>query len=146
MELILFKVNESSNSINKTLENGLSIDVNFKADTDLKTPTIKLANIDDLENGRFNYFYLPDLDKYYFINQVQIVNNNMVSLNCEIDLLMTYKNIVLNSHARLKRNIKTGDYLKFNNEEEIYTTIETIEGNVSLTGNESSPILTTIGL
>ena len=106
MKMYLYNVNDAENVINKTLVNGLEIDINLKASVDIVNPEIVL-------NGDFrgyNYVHLPDLHRYYFIDRIEQLNLKLVKLNLSCDVLETYKVDILNSNARFKRNIKNGDF------------------------------------
>lgn len=55
-----------------------------------------------IDNFNYNYCYIPKLNKYYFINNLSIVNNSVILLSLKIDVLMSYKNILLETKARVK--------------------------------------------
>lgn len=139
MQMILYKISDSKNTLNKTLEDGLTININLKSNTDIVRPDILLS---DIEAG-YNYFHLPELDRYYFIERVEQINNRLVKLSCKIDVLMTYKNEILSSNARFRRNIKTGDYIDTVIERSHLTQIKTFESGVTLT--DPVNILVTVG-
>lgn len=106
MKMYLYNINDAENVINKTLVNGLEIDINLKASVDIVNPEIVL-------NGDFrayNYVHLPDLNRYYFIDRIEQLNLKLVKLNLYCDVLETYKEDILNSNARFRRNIKNGDF------------------------------------
>lgn len=57
----------------------------------------------------FNYVYIPNLNRYYFVSQVTILNNNLCELSLSIDVLMTYRNGIYKLHAFVDRNESTYD-------------------------------------
>lgn len=140
MKMYLYHVNDAENVINKTLVNGLEIDINLKASVDIVNPEIVL-------NGDFrgyNYAHLPDLNRYYFIDRIEQLNLKLVKLNLSCDVLETYKDDILNSNARFKRNIKNGDYqnisIDYSNQ-----TISTNYNSDGLPMDGSTMIISTIG-
>ena len=140
MKMYLYHVNDAENVINKTLVNGLEIDINLKASVDLVNPEIVL-------NGDFrgyNYAHLPDLNRYYFIDRIEQLNLKLVKLNLSCDVLETYKADILNSNARFKRNIKNGDYqnisIDYSNQ-----TISTNYNSDGLPMDGNTMIISTIG-
>lgn len=44
--------------------------------------------------GDFNYIYIPDFKRYYFVESVSLAENGMNVYECECDYLMTYKTII----------------------------------------------------
>lgn len=106
IDLILYSINDGDNVINKNLINGVTIPINLKQGFDIINPDIVLNG----DYRGFNYAHIPSLNRFYFINSVEQLNLRLVKLNMTCDVLETYKADILNSNARFKRNIKTGDY------------------------------------
>lgn len=144
MILQLCVVNDGDNVINKTLTNILEIDIRLKKDFDIESPAIYLSGETSLTYLDFNYCVIPDLNRNYFIDSYEQINSKVVKLNCVCDVLETYKNDIMGSNARYKRNLKTGDY----NDVSLDKTTESIIikhlSNVDITG-QSSMIMSTIG-
>lgn len=146
MELILYTVIDSDNTIGKTKTNDYSLEINLKADTDIIRPSILLMEIAGVDFKDFNYAYIPMLERYYLITDIENINNKMWRLNCECDVLETYKAEILASNARLKRQLKTGDYENVFIESSVAKTVSTFESDGGFKQGESSVILTTIGI
>ena len=88
------------NELNKELPTVAIIDCVLKQ----KSNTINFDLIlnKKIDNFNYNYCYIPKLNKYYFINNVTILNNNVILLSLKVDVLMSYKNILLETKARIK--------------------------------------------
>ena len=106
MQLNLYKTLDSENVINKTLTDLMTVDINLKASVNIVDPEIVLHG----DFRGFNYAHIPSLNRFYFINNIEQLNLRLVKLNMTCDVLETYKADILNSNARFKRNIKTGDF------------------------------------
>ena len=106
IDLILYSINDGDNVINKNLANGVTVPINLKQGFDIINPDIVLNG----DYRGFNYAHIPSLNRFYFINNVEQLNLRLVKLNMTCDVLETYKAEILNSNARFKRNIKTGDF------------------------------------
>ena len=145
MKLFLYDVDDGDNVINKTLPVPVEIEIRLSNDVDVINPTIRLRNIAGVDYGDFNYAYIDVLGRYYFIDKLGRVSasDNMLYLSC--DVLETYKDEILSSKARLKRNIKTGDYYNTSIDYSVLTTISKFNSSVSLT-DDKSLILTTVGV
>lgn len=48
------------------------------------------------ENFKYNYCYIEDLNKYYFVKNINRIDNNYLMIDLKLDVLQTYKDIILN--------------------------------------------------
>ena len=138
MILILYKTDDSPNTINKTLSDSLELNINLKKDTDIINPELVLKG----DFRGFNYAYIPELNRYYFINSMEQLNFILVKLYLECDVLETYKNDILNSSGIIKRDITDGDYGVVSAESSI-NDITTHKADVTL-ALENNIVLTTL--
>lgn len=145
MDLILYSVDDSDNTIGKTLANGLVIPINLKRGVNLTTPSITLANIPGVDFTDYNYAHIAELGRFYFINQVENVSSRIWILELTCDVLETYKADILAANCRFMRNIKNGDYLDTSIDMSTLTTVQKYDSDVTAFTDESSLILTTVG-
>jgi hypothetical protein len=145
MKLFLYAITDGDNVINKTLPTPVEIDIQLRNDVDVISPQINLRNIVGINYDDFNYAYIDVLDRYYFIDKLGRVNisDNILYLSC--DVLETYKTEILLSNARLKRNIKNGDYIDVNVENSIVQSVMLYNSDKGLVDGESTKIFITIG-
>lgn len=145
VDLILYRVKDGENVINKTMTDKLVIPINLKRDADIVSPEIVLKNIDGVDFNSYNYAHIPLLKRYYFINSITNLNNvlNMFSLEC--DVLETYKEDILNCDARFKRKLQHGDYMDSVVDKSLLTTVAKHESDKVVFKNKKSIILTTLG-
>lgn len=112
MEINLYKYNKDPNTINKTLGNPNVISGYMSNDLDIDSPTIKLASYD----MEYNYIYIPVLKRYYFIDDVTIDPNGIWHLKLSLDVLMTFKDEILNATVTITKqktnNLDSADYAK----------------------------------
>lgn len=146
MKLFLYDVVDGDNVINKTLPVPVEIEIRLSNDVDVINPTIRLRNIEGINYDDYNYAFIDVLGRYYFIDKLGRVSatDNMLYLSC--DVLETYKTEILNSNARFKRNLKTGDYQNVFIESSIFKTVSKHESNGGFVDGQTSVILTTIGV
>lgn len=142
MILKLCNTVDAENVLGKNIVVLATININLKNSVDINNPNIILV-VDGFNPDDINYCELDIVNKKYFVRSIERVNNRMISLNCECDVLETYKVDILNSNSRYKRNIKTGDYL---NAMMDFSTLKTVTKNVSSKGleGEATMILTTM--
>lgn len=55
------------------------------------------------ENIFINYIYVPKFGRYYYINNITILNNNMVQIDCSVDVLMSFKDEIKNTKQHIVR-------------------------------------------
>lgn len=54
----------------------------------------------------FNYIYIPDFEKYYFVERIEIAENDIKNYNCKCDVLTSNKEIVMKSKIKCDGNTK----------------------------------------
>lgn len=88
--------------IGKTLDAGSSFDCLLKADTSVLRPTI-IVDSDSASIKGYNYMYIADFGRYYFIDDIVSKNNNIWEISGHVDVLETYKSGILTNNAIIKR-------------------------------------------
>ena len=99
MTAILYNNVSDSRKINKDLTELSTINITLYLDTNVETPVFKVKNF--INNA--NYMYVPDLHRYYYINNYTL-SNQCVYLHCSVDVLETYKTEILNSEYLISRS------------------------------------------
>lgn len=95
MKLEFYHTDDSPNTINKALTKTGEYEITLKASTNLLRPDMVFSAKDFPANTN----YMLMLDKYYFVELEYIRNNLLVIIHSTIDVLETYKDIILNSQA-----------------------------------------------
>lgn len=90
MQIKFFNTSSENNRIGKTLENETTLTGNFKGEVDLQNPVLTVTT--DLLN--FNYCYMPDFGRYYFIDKIEITRVGLYTIYLKIDVLETYKDAI----------------------------------------------------
>lgn len=95
MIINFYHTDNPQNTIGKTLTQLTNKDIALKANTDLINPSLLFKN----DNFNKDVNYMKMLDRYYFVELKFIRSNTLVILNCNLDVLETYKDSILNSQA-----------------------------------------------
>lgn len=140
MELKLYVTSSPVNQLDKVLTEERVENITLRRDFDILNPTITLK----IEDIGYNYLYIDGLNRYYFVDEKRSINNEIIEFKCSVDLLMTYKDEIKNSHVTYKRKLRQGDTLSADLEFSVNTTSSIFESDKEHTG-EGSIILTTIG-
>lgn len=93
--LELYKITNQVNELTKTLENPVVLNGNFRSEFDSIDVVVEVES----SSLDFNYVYIQQLNKYYFIKDITHVNSKITRLFLHCDVLMTYKDDILASYA-----------------------------------------------
>lgn len=119
MTIDFYKVNDVKNKINKTLDVPYTIsNVFFKSgNVDIVNPFLRLSR----DMTQYNYCFIRELNRFYFIDDVVIENNGIKNYKLTIDVLMSYKNEIMNNKTHIVEsenvlNVDNIEYSEKNNE------------------------------
>ena len=146
MNISLYKTNSEKNVVYKTITNEVNFsNVTFKNPTEILNPVITLSTAIDVES--YNYCYIPEYNRYYYISNIVSVVNGLWSLNLSVDVLMSFKQYFANFDVILKRSQTV--YNKYINDGEIITEADNIISTFKFPQTPLSKqmyfILTTVG-
>lgn len=97
-----FYHNSSDNYVvDKSISLQGSIQCTLKDDTSVEDPVILLTTSANISS--YNYMWIPAFGRYYFINDVVSVHNNLWEVSAHVDVLMTYKSGIRSCTATCKR-------------------------------------------
>ena len=103
MKLTLYKNNSRVDRVDKTtyLHEPKNYEkFIFKKEQESNNPIIML---NDINANCYNYAFIDTLNTYYFIVEKNIINNNLIELVLHNDLLMTFKDKLLEQTAIISR-------------------------------------------
>ena len=109
--------------INKPVENPTRIMGLFMQPFNFMNPDVKVRFPG---NFNFNYCFIPELNKYYFVDSVEIEGTNVFKISLSLDVLKTYETEILNSTALIVSR-ETGANPFLSNRENIYTITPNFE-------------------
>lgn len=144
MELRLYRTLDNENIINKNLSLIHTMNIKLKDTVSITNPTLILSEVNGLDYFQCNYCFLSEFNRYYFIRDIELLNNKNYRMQLEVDVLESFKEDILNSYAEISRTIKQGDYMNINDVVDLRKEIDIYENEISLT-NEKNIILSTIG-
>lgn len=102
MRIIFYTNNSDSNELNKNINLVTELQCNVNRDNlDILSPILFLSYF-DIKELNINYCYIEELNRYYFIDSYTIEKNNLIKLQLETDVLMTFKNDILLSSGIVK--------------------------------------------
>lgn len=140
MKVEFYKTTDNIKTVNKNLTLNKTVDIVFRQSVDEQAPVIIMSS-DNLQDA--NYIHIPAFNRYYFISDVDNYTSNLVRLHLTTDLLMTYKDIILNTPVQITATEKPS-YLSTGLPTQTTTTKRIEKSDVTLE-KQNSLILTTIG-
>jgi hypothetical protein len=134
-----------SNRLDKSLSQQFEAACTFRNTVSVLNPVIELE-MDELP--RINYVFLVALHRYYYVTDITIIRNRLYALHLAVDVLMSYKDEILNLNPIIERqekyynNLLVNDHvitqLKYN-----YST-QTAEGDISFSMTDLDFIITAL--
>lgn len=104
MQGIFYENKSDRRYLTKQLEGKYSnVPVEILSPSSVVRPTLKVSS--GLIGQNVNYLKLVDLERYYYINN-WTMENGYVLLDCEVDVLMSFKDEIKKQNVIVKRNEK----------------------------------------
>lgn len=105
MDITLCVNNSEKNKIGKSLSNANIFSGFLKDETSVTNPVI----IMELENPtRFNYAYIPEFGRYYFIDDMVSVRTGLWKISMKVDVLESFKVSIFGIPVILSDSTNTG--------------------------------------
>lgn len=91
------------NKVNKSLGSVIfSANGNLLEPTNIMNPSIKIMSETESLLG-CNYCFIEKFNRYYFIDSIDIIQNNIYQINCSVDVLKTYADEINESNAIISK-------------------------------------------
>lgn len=100
MEIKLYKTSSPRKKLVKELSDGITLVGTLRAQSSVMSPTF---TVQDTAVVGYNYCYIPDFGRWYYINGIDILRSNLYELTLGIDVLMTYAAEIRNNTAIIDR-------------------------------------------
>ena len=113
MNIKIYHNYSANNKLNKTITLLIEKNVKLKNETNIIRPTIILTG--DISNN-MNYVYIPKFNRYYYIVDKKSINNEMYEIFLEVDVLMSFKEIILNLHCIIDKQQDLSNINKYYND------------------------------
>ena len=145
--IFCYSLDSERNVVNKTLYLVDIINGYFRNGVNIKNPVITIQDY-KLKNT-FNYVYIYALNRYYFVQNIEVTTKNMTALALAEDVLMSHKDLILEQYGLISRNENDfNSYLPDNRRAYYdkpiieYTEYDTGEyfNNVDVAGTSNDPV------
>lgn len=103
MNITLYSTTNDRRVVSKTLTQIAAItNATIYGDITVTHPTLLLHYNAAYLNA--NYVYIPEFSRYYFINNISLSSGERMIINCEVDVLNTYKSQIKTLNCTVVRN------------------------------------------
>lgn len=96
MEIKLFKTLSPRKKLVKELTDGITLAGTLRGQSSVMSPSLQIQDISVIG---YNYCYIPDFGRYYYINEINALRTNLFELSLGIDVLMTYASEIRGNYA-----------------------------------------------
>ena len=107
MQIQLFVNSSPKNKLNKEITLAKDIDGVLRDQASVLNPIILVKDVDT----EFNYCYIPEFKRYYFLEGITRVLNGARILQLKCDVLMSFKDEILETKIMLARNTSEGSLI-----------------------------------
>lgn len=118
MNITFYKTNNDKRDVSKTLTNAYQMTGTMRDACSIINPTFTIESIPSITT--YNYCYIPDFGRYYFIKEITCVSDVLYEIKLDIDVLMSYKTQIKSLTAVIERQegkynmyLADGEYKKF---------------------------------
>lgn len=99
----LYNVSDDNEKVDKTLGTAKSFtNCSIKEQTDVTNITLRIQTTDNL--SAYNYAYVDEYGRYYFIDRIETTPTGYWVLSCRCDVLMSFKNQILSLKGTVTRS------------------------------------------
>ena len=93
MDIVLYVCSSERQAINKTLSSGDTLTGSLRGESSIINPSFLIEHSNP---SSFNYCYISDFGRYYFITNITSVRTGIWRIDCSVDVLMSFKTQILN--------------------------------------------------
>ena len=93
MEIVLYINGSERQAVRKNLQSAYELTGALRGESSVINPSFL---IETSNPSQYNYCYIPSFNRYYFITDIISVRNNIWRINCDVDVLMSFKTEILN--------------------------------------------------
>lgn len=114
MDIVLYNCTCDKRYVDKSeyFEGDYTVSGTMRDDVNVCYPVINIFLEDSAEYPfNYNYAYIEALDRYYFIDNVKYVANNLWEISMSVDVLMSYQLGIKNLEVFVNRNEHTYNVL-----------------------------------
>lgn len=99
MNVILYNNKSDKRQLVKNITEIKTLSAVAKGDINIISPSLIIQNF----TSDFNYCYISDFDRYYFVKTITLLTGQRIQIDLSVDVLMTYKEEIKNLTVNVLR-------------------------------------------
>lgn len=106
MNMTLYNYAGDTRKLNKYLTTITTVNIiTITDETNILAPTVIIS----ARAFNFNYAYIPAFNRYYFVENVDIMRGERIAVRLRVDVLMSHKTAILQSNVIADRSASNSD-------------------------------------
>lgn len=143
MQIFLYNTTDGKNVVNKKLTDETEMNIKFKDKTDIKNPLVIIHSENPIS---FNYAYIPNFKRYYFIDSIEVFPNSIYNVSLTCDVLESFKTDILESSGFISRQeMNVNNYYNSDYETEVRKEVDLYESSITHDTTIKTNILVSVG-
>lgn len=112
MQYIGYCNNSDNRVVNKNLTLLGSGDCAVKGECSILSPTFTITGMSDSTAARCNYIYIPNWNRYYYVDDINAEVGRGFEISCHVDVLKTYASQIKSLNGFIRRQeYEYNDYI-----------------------------------
>lgn len=112
--IFTYLMDSPKNQVTKTLNFVSSMEININRVINNKNLIVDIANVDVVSKKRFNYVYIPSMNRYYYVQEINLLKD-FTSCSLVEDVLMSFSDLIRLQTAFVERQENNYDPDKVDN-------------------------------
>ena len=100
MLVTLYNNSSDRRVLDKNITEIAALDCKIKGECSILNPVLIIS----IDSVQYNYVYIHDFNRYYYIDDIVTLNSSLKELTCSIDVRKTYMNEIRDTSAIIARN------------------------------------------
>lgn len=110
MELQIYNNNSNTNVVNKNITLVDTLNFTLKSENSILQPTLLVKKY-----RQGNYCFIKEFKRYYYISDIKLLTGGLYQLQLEIDVLMSYKEVIMSRPISTSKIVKIANDVDFSN-------------------------------
>lgn len=147
MTINLYTNTSDKKRMTKSIKSVGTYTIHLKEPTTVENPGITLSGVTLGQLAQVNYAYIPEFKRYYFVSDKRADSASHITLDLNVDVLMSYKSEILSLQAIIQRQenkynlyLDDGSFMVYAN-----NLIQTLEFPNGFNDDDVSYIITILG-
>ena len=114
--IVLLNNSSANNVINKKMTSVATLTGEFRDEVDIVNPTVRIERSSAVG---FNYVYISDFGRYYYVDEIKAYRNNILELSLSVDPLQSFAAAILGHTAIIDKQRGKNAYNLYLNDDSL---------------------------